>query len=238
LFYAPSVTAAAIESNIRIGNAYVKLIENERRKMDASSLESKYGELDHQSVSDITGRTLDLAELMRQRAQEADTAEDEPVPEVAHKAKERVSKVESPAESSESKADGPATFASRTLESAKNVNRWLITAAVLIFLSTIGLYIWANYVAEEKVPNSAVVRVDLEPGTFAEYIKTGKVSGDTFYGLLQPAWDSLPKDKRQDFLKKVLEAGKEKGYRQVTLIDKEGKNVGFASDSRIEVIMP
>jgi hypothetical protein len=238
LFYAPNVTAAAIESNIRIGNAYIKLLENERQKMDAASLDSKFGELDHQVVSDITGRTLDLAELMRQRAQEADVAEDEPVKEAGHKTRDRKSQVEPTEESGEPKADGPSTFGSRMVDNAKNVNRWLIAAAVLMVLLTIGLYIWANYVVEEKVPNSAVLRVDLDPGTFAEFIKTGKVSGDTFYGLLQPAWDSLPKDKRQDFLKKVLEAGKEKGYRQVTLIDKDGKNAGFASDSRVEVIMP
>ena len=66
LFYAPIVTGAAIDCNIRIGNAYVDLIGREQAKMDGSSIQEKYGELDGQSVSDAAGRTLDLAEIIRQ----------------------------------------------------------------------------------------------------------------------------------------------------------------------------
>ena len=78
LFFAPNVTAAAIECNIRIGNAYVVLIDRESQKLDAASIQSKYGSINDQAVSEATGRTLELVDLLKELSQAADTSEAAP----------------------------------------------------------------------------------------------------------------------------------------------------------------
>jgi hypothetical protein len=235
LFYAPSVTAAAIESNIRIGNTFVALIDRERRKLDGAGIETL--DLDHQTVSDVTGRTLDLVELLRQREVDA-TAEEDNEPEIdAAPEPQRQTPVETeppPPLWSENVSSVPA----RLMDSVRHVNRWLVISAVLIVFLCLGLYVWADFIAEEKIPDTGVTQVQMEGTPFGEFVKTGKISGDTFYGLLQPTWEAMPKEKRQELLQRLLEAGKEKGYKQVHLINKDGKAAGFASATRLEVNMP
>jgi hypothetical protein len=52
-FFSPAVVAANIESNIKIGNRYVEMLEKE--KSNKSIYEDKYGFLHDQSISDATG---------------------------------------------------------------------------------------------------------------------------------------------------------------------------------------
>ena len=234
LFYAPTVTAAAIESNIRIGNAYVHLIDTERRKMDATSIESKYSDIDLQSVSDATGRTFDLAELVRQREMEPGTDveqnEHQPAAEVRPDFTRLVD--------AEPVTSPRSALVAKLVESTRRVNRWLVFTAIIMLFLTIGLYVWADFVVVEKISTAGVQQVEVESTPFGEYIKTGRISEDTFYGLMLPSWDALSKEKRLEFLQKVYDAGKEKGYKQVALINKDGKQAGFASATRLEVIMP
>jgi hypothetical protein len=233
LFYAPTVTAAAIESNIRVGNAYVHLIDLERRKLDAASIESKYNNLDIQSAADTTGRTFDLAELDRQRDRESDTT-NLVEPERSSAAKKKPKRGVSSSEDAQSST----SIARRFIASSRHANRWLVLTLILMVLLTAGLYFWADFLAVDKIATAGVQRVDVESSPIGEYVATARISGDAFYGLMSPAWDALPKDKREEFLRKVLDAGKEKGYKQVTLINKDGKQAGFASANRLEVIMP
>jgi hypothetical protein len=233
LFFAPTVTAAAIESNIRIGNAYVHLIDTERRKMDASSIESRYGSYDLQDVSDTTGRTFDLAELVRQRELEVEA---------------RALAVSDPADGSpKTKTAGTAVLsdpgtkswvAAKVVEGSRRVNRWLLITAVLMVFLTIGLYVWSDFLVVEKVSTVGVKKVDMEFTPMGEYVQTARISGETFYGLMLPTWDTLSKEKREEVLKKILDAGKDKGYKQVTLINKDGKQAAFASANRMEVMTP
>lgn len=67
-FFAPLVAAAAVESNIRIGNRYVELLEIEKKKGGIFGLESKYGAAHDQTVSEATGKTLAVAELLNQKS--------------------------------------------------------------------------------------------------------------------------------------------------------------------------
>ena len=70
VFYAPLITATTIESNIRIGNKYVDLIELERGKSNAENLQDKYGFLHDQAISDSTSKTLELIELLKDKVKE------------------------------------------------------------------------------------------------------------------------------------------------------------------------
>lgn len=235
LFFAPSVTAAAIECNVRIGNAYVELIERERRKMDDESIQSKYGDVHADSVSEAAARTLDLVELLRnppvhlpvQEATIADPADleplqdhwTEPTPGVAEMPKKRPPVVQ------------------KALDQVRAVNRWFLVTSALLVLASIGVWLWAN-TAEEEISTADVTAISTS-GTFLdEHIQTAKVSQDVFYGLLKPSWDVLPKEKRQEYMQKVLQSCKEYKCSQVTFITKDGKTAGYASATRLDVNMP
>jgi hypothetical protein len=235
LFFAPSVTAAAIECNVRIGNAYINLIHLEREKMHEESLESKYGDLNEQAVSDAAARTLKLVDLLRGPA-----AADEGDIEVTQAAPLRVSPwAESPAPVEEPKlARELPPFVARLRESIVSVNKLFLAFSLLLMAGSIGVWVWANYVVSDRVASSGVETVNLQ-GTFMnEYIKTARVSTGNFYGVLEPTWETLSKEKRLEFARKVLQFGEDKGFSQVSLISKDGKMAAFASASRVEVLSP
>ena len=54
--------------------------------------------------------------------------------------------------------------------------------------------------------------------------------------LLLPTWENLSKEKKQEILQKLYQDGKDKGYSQVNLINKDGKPAGFASATRFDII--
>jgi len=242
MFYAPHVTAAAIETNVRVGNAYVNLIDRERRKLDAESIQSKYGDTHDDSISDATARTVELVDLLRSRAELTDDPEElspqeesasESVPESPPPSKSAV--VEAVSEDKPVKETNP--FFSNLVEKALAVNRWFLGIALLLIAVSFALYIYSNFMITEAVPSASVQTVELE-NSLREHLKTGKISSETFYGILEPSWDALPKEKRQEFTARVLAAGREKGYNQVNLITKTGNPAAFASATRMEIIMP
>ncbi len=63
-FFAPLVTATAIDSNVRIGNRFVELLNAEREKGEAEKMENKYGFLHDHVISDSTSKTLQLVKLL------------------------------------------------------------------------------------------------------------------------------------------------------------------------------
>jgi len=97
--------------------------------------------------------------------------------------------------------------------------------------------LWADFFVVEKVSTVGVQQVNVDHTSIGEYVQTARISNETYYGLMLPVWDTLPKERRQDVLKKIFEDGKEKGYKQVSLINKEGKQAGFASDGRVDAMM-
>ena len=125
----------------------------------------------------------------------------------------------------------------RLVEGLSGINKWIMVLGVVGILISGGLYIWSSYIVEEKVSTAGVSTVELD-GMLAEHIMTGKINGDTFYGMLLPSWDNLTKEKRQEFLQKVYQLGAEKGYKQVNLIGKDGKQAAFATTTKQEVFMP
>lgn len=63
-FFAPLLVAAAVESNVTIGNRYVDLIQEEKERMKEKTMSDKYIGLTDKSVSDETSKSLRLAELL------------------------------------------------------------------------------------------------------------------------------------------------------------------------------
>lgn len=232
LFFAPNVTAAAIEANVRIGNAYVDLIGRERQKMDAESIQSKYGDLHDGAVSDAAARTLELVELLRERpevkddqVEGEDEQTDESAPDPPKIQKTKAAKKRWP-------------FLARITDNALSVNKWFIGTAIVLIAASVGVYVWANFIVVEQVSTAGVEPINIENSVLKEHVKTARLSNETFYGQLQPSWDALPKEKRQEFLQKVFQACREKGCKQVSLITKDGKAAGYASATRLDVVMP
>jgi hypothetical protein len=238
LFYAPNVTAAAIDCNIRIGNAYVKLIEAEQKKMDAQSIQAKYGDLNDQSVSDAAAWTLDLAEIIRHRAETA-RVEVERAAEQEGPPPPPVAAVPSPPAPAKIKEKNPGSgLGAKAKAQLAAINRWVIVSCALLLIASGGLWVWANYYAGEDVPSVGVRGVTLDGTQLSDHIKTAKVSGDTFYGLLKESWDALPKDKRTEFVQKCLAFATQQGAKQVQLIDRSGRQAAYASAIRSDVNMP
>ena len=250
LFFAPNVTAAAIECNIRIGNAYVALIDRERQKLNAAAIQSKYGTLNDQAVSEATGRTLELVDLLRElsEATESNVHLPDPVagnnevmspptvsPTVRPESQSKV-KTRDPEKVLEEQEKDSLPWVERLKENARNVNKWFLAGCLTLIGLSIGIYVYSSFLVVDTPSTSSVTKVDLENSILKEHIKVGRISGDTFYGLMLPSWDALPKDKRQEFLQKVLQAGSEKGYKQVNLIGKDGKLAAYASATRFEVM--
>lgn len=236
LFYAPTVITAAIESNVRIGNAYVQLLVRERQKMDAASIQTKYGDFNDQTVSDAAGRTLDLVELLNSLTDEVVKQAELPEPE------DEVSTETLPAEEAVTKVKTEKTrspIIGQIIQGVLQINHWILIVGLIgIFISG-GLFIYATFfMVEEKISSVGVSTVELDNSILSEHIKSGKIYQEAFSGLLLPSWDNLSKEKREEYLKKVYQLGAQKGYKQVGLISKDGKPAGYASADKVEVYMP
>ncbi|MBK6722146.1 MAG: hypothetical protein IPG58_02360 [Acidobacteria bacterium] len=233
LFFAPSVTAAAIDANVRIGNSYVKLISFEREKMDSDTIQSKYAEMDGDVVSDATARTLELVDVLKaprleRQQDEANVDTDE--------SRESDYQGEPPEKivQSKKKAD-PRAMLGGIKEQILGFNKWVLIGCALLVLATGGLVVWSNYFAKPSVSNAGVVAVDFANPTIDAHIEKAKVSNTMLYAQMKESWETLPKEKRLEILKMMYDGGATRGFNQVNLIDKDGKAIGFASPNRLEV---
>lgn len=223
MFFAPIITAAAVECNIRVGNRIVDLLDVERGKADVEQIYEKYGTTQDQVVSDATSRTTELADLLRERYQELEEEEEageevEFAPLFTPEQKEKTKEVKT-------------VDAGGLKRSLLGVNKWLLGATLIIVTACVGLYIWSERFAGEsdKSSDSGVVAFNLEGSSLNEHLKTARVSGEVFYGITGESWDGLSKDKKEEFVQKIVAIGSEKGFKKVQLTDTKGKVVASAS---------
>jgi len=232
LFFAPVVTAAAIESNITIGNVYIKLIEREKERSNAAIVHDKYSYVDETAVSDATGRTLELIDLLRDRSLEFEEDEIDAV------AEEVTETIEIPAP----KTAIPET-AGRVRTKLRRfdflgMNRALVAICVLLIISSVGLYVWANYFIEDAPALTSVRNFDIANSPFMGELKVARVSGENFYGVLLPTWETMTKQRQQDLLQRIHQAGPTNGWSRVNLMDGAGKTVAYSTPTRMELVNP
>ncbi len=229
-FFSPLVVAAAIESNIKIGNSYVELLE--REKSNKTNFEDKYGFLHDQTISDATGKTFQLVELLSRKAEKA-----KPVELPVETLKETKSETKSVKEKSKSESYSTSKINKRETKNLFSVNKWLLTATIFSIIASFGIYFWANsYDTEAKTAN--VVAVNLDNSSLKENIQTARISNDIFFGIVLPSWDELAQTKKEEILKKIIAIGGEKNFKQVQLLNAKGKTVGFATNEKVEVLNP
>jgi hypothetical protein len=217
-FFAPLVTVSAIEANIKIGNRYLELLNKEKEKFNPAAIEEKYGFLHDQAVSDATGKTFQLADLLHERGENVKKEAAEIVEVSAKEQKTSRARV--------SKKPRSKLFA---------VNKWLLAATILTIVVCVGLYFWAENESQEIKTSPSVKKVNLENSEFKDFIQSARIDNDTFYGITTNAWESLNSERKEEMLKKLLNVGTEKNYKKVHLINSGGKAVGFASAEKAEV---
>lgn len=235
LFYAPEVTAAAIECNVRIGNVYVELIDRERRRSNAASVHDRYSYVDDDTVSQATGKTLELIEVLKERTS-ASTVEDvQPESDVI----EEIAPATQPKKKSDAKSTTRAKFRLPSFNTEKlGVNKWVLATCILLVLISGGIYVWANYFIVDPSSTAGVTRFDLQNSPFREDIKIAKISGETFYGVMMPSWETMTKEKQQELLQKIYQHGGQKEWLKVNLMNSQGRTVAYMSASRVEVGTP
>lgn len=243
LFYAPQIAAAAIECNIRVGNAYVNLLARERLSVNAGIIQEKYADTNNQAVSDAAGRTLDLVDILRESTGLIEPEE----PEERDPEQERLdaqvltsspNAALVPIPTTEADTRPGSRFFGHLIENALSINKWLLAVSIALISISVGIYIWANFVVEEDRVTAGVQTLELEGSPAREHVKSARVSGTTLYALMQPSWDLLPKEKRREILQHLYQAAVEKGCKQVRLTTGQGKAAGYATATRVEVVMP
>ncbi len=219
-FYAPLITAVGIESNIHIGNRYVELLENEKNKGNIAGLEDRYGFTHDNAISEATGKTFTLIELLKQRKPEpvvAETPVRSPEP-IREKVKPQ------------KKEKSPSTETSSSFIS-KN-QRILIAAGVIIVLILIYFGTGSKPI-ENSVFLDGKPKVDVNNSMLRDYLHDAHIENETLYGIVMPNWTYLSEPKRRDVIKKMLASG-EKTFTRVQFKNNEGKIVAdTAADGSI-----
>lgn len=248
-FFSPPIVAAAIESNIKIGNRYVELLEKEQS--NKSIFEDKYGFLHDQTISDATGKTLQLVELLNRKIEKTAPVESKPRIKKEIKVDKDIKKETNAAQKTiavnETKTvkEKPKpeiySIAKETNKENKshfNINSWLLTATIFVIIASSGLYIWSNNYNSASKENASVKNVNLENSSLKESIKSARIEGATFYAVVLPSWNNLDKTKKEELLKKIISIGVDKGFKQAQLLNGDNKPVGIASADKVEIFNP
>lgn len=239
IFFAPIVAAAAIEANVRIGNAYVSLIARERRKMDNDSIHARYSDLDHGSVSDATARTLELVDILKAPLEQEPEAFVEEAFAEAHRPEPKPEPAEAAPSAGAAKAKAVGgSIVDKIKEQIFSFNKWVLVFCGLLLAGTLGLVVWSSFFAQDSAPSYDVAPVSFEGSPPQEFVAKAKIARGMLYVQLQESWDRQPKEKRQAILEQMLTFGAEKGFSQITLIGKDGKMMGYASATKMDIVMP
>ena len=229
-FFAPLITAAAIESNVRIGNRYIELLEIERERGTIEKIEGQHGFLHDQAISDATSKTFKLAELLKEnkvkakaKIVEAESFEPEQS-DIKREEKQSSKQTVNHTKGSKGKKRGRFEF-----------NKWLLILTVFVIAGSLILHFWATSYAVTEIVSSNVKVVNLDSSSLKEYVKEARINKEIFFGTVQPSWNNLNQEKKEEILKKILSIGEEKGFKSVHLRDETGKTVGAATLERISV---
>jgi len=223
LFYEPAVIASAMECNVRIGNRFVELVQNDRMTTGKDSIEEKYGYSYDTIISGAASKTLLLLDLLRE-AREADEAAETP--------KEAVR--ETPAKTV-SFERAPVVESRRGLVA---VNKWLIVATILVLALSAGVYFWSENASTAEDGVEVAPAVNIAGSELTQHVREASTSSETLYGVLQPTWDALSEDEQKQFLAKALNFARARGMKRVNLLNSRGRTVGYASPDRLEVFAP
>ncbi|CAN5274352.1 hypothetical protein BH20ACI1_BH20ACI1_23880 [soil metagenome] len=238
--FAPLVAATAVESNVRIGNRYVELLNIEREKGEAQNLENKYGFLHDQVISDATSKTLQLVELLKDKKELVELLKDKkvkktesvkqikPVEKKENTAKTNVKKIE------EKRTEIFPIQINQEKIGSFSLNKIVLALTIFIILASVGFYVKSNYSSSAAVSPNAK-KVNLENSSLKNFVKEANISNETFTGTVESSWETLSKEKKEEILKKILSIGDDKGFKKVQLQNETNKIVGSATSDKLEL---
>lgn len=219
-FYAPMVLASAIECSVYVGNRYVELLAAEREQSNAEAIQVKYGFLLDQSVSDAAGKTLLLSELLAEKKQ-APAAE-------SFEGTKNETKTVSPVKKQSEKRQA------RAIGGFFGISKWVIGLLIGTIVLTVGLFVFVEFGSSAPVsPN--VQKVNLDNSVFKDYLETARINQELLIGVVSENWKNAGDKKKEEILGDLLNAGKDKGFKKVHLLNKDGATVGYASEAGIVV---
>lgn len=215
MFYAPEITAAAIDCNLRIGNKFVDAVWDERNSTEAEAIEEKYGYSYDQIVSTAAGRTLQLIEILKTAPEPDDVVEPSAKPAV--QTYEKAPKAEE---------------SSRGLFS---VNKWLLLATVLISALSIGMYFWAENYESTQTIKAVASDVNVAGTSIEKYVRNAKKTSETLYCVTNMAWETIDEKAQKAVLDDAVVVAAEKGARKVHFVNAQGRTVGYATKDKVQV---
>ncbi len=219
LFYAADVLAAAIDCNIRLGNRYVDLVQQERETSGAANVEEKYGFTYDQLVSNAAGKTLLLVDLLRNGEEEYDNSRPMPKPVTAKAV---------------SVPEKEFAFSFDLF----SVNRWLLAVVVIALMLSGGVYVWAEKYAGTSSSVNTAKEFEISDAELKQHILKARTTSETVYGVIQPTYDALDDDRKKEYVQKVLEFAQNKGYKKVNLLNGQGRTVAYANGEQLELFTP
>lgn len=231
-FFSPLLTAAAIETNVSVGNRYIELVAQEKAQTAPHILQEKYRDWLDQSVSEATSKSLQLISLLNGKQtedsedgspQQATAALQQDEKDTKISVKERREKSGSPREIQTSKS---------RFTTSLQVNKYLLAVALILIAALGGLYFWVEMSPGSVEVSQSVEKVDLNNSVLKEFFRAARINEGTYYAVAEPTWKDLSKEAKESILKKTLEEGASKNYSRVHILDAEGKTVGYASPEK------
>jgi hypothetical protein len=222
LFFVPEVISAALRCNLAIGNRYIELIGQERKRHSAESIQEKYSSEHDQIVSDVAGKTFSAGIIFRMETEE------DPKP-------RRKDAVPGPRKST------PAHVRAKSVSAPAfdlfGVNKWLIIACIVFIALSAGVYVWAEKFAGGSESGSEVATpVQVEDPELGRFIKSLRSSRDMLYAVVTPEFEQLKPKERIEILAKVRAFAETKNLPKVNLLNSNGRSEAFASKDRLELV--
>jgi hypothetical protein len=218
LFYAPAVTAAVIECNVKVGNRFINLFEKQKSQQTVENWRADVGLnlLLEQVASEATSKTLSLiAEGNSGRQAQAEETEPQKIHfgSVKNTSRPKIRKQQK------------GKFAA---------NKWVIAAGLLGIASSVGIYFWSEY-SNPVISSANVRKLEHEQLPGGKNLKAARVHDNTLFVIAEKAWKDLSEADKKNGLAELLNAGKEKGYARVSLRNQDGKMVGQATENGVDL---
>lgn len=212
-FFSPMLVASAVECNVAIGNRYVNLIENERRRSGADVIGERYGGKHDKSVSEATSKTLQLTDLLKEKETKRRRLKNRA------KLKALVSGI-SPKKTAENEPN--------------STNTIIVAVIVAIVLVVCGYLTYSAIVGTPVKLTENEEKIRLERSFLHKFLKSSTIKDGAFSGTVTPNWNNLSKAEKEEVITKISALGKVKGYEKVELKDDSGKVITSTSGTKVE----
>ena len=227
-FFAPIVIAAAVESNVLVGNRYVELIEKARHSEAGKSMGEKYGVVHDSQISEATSKTLELLDILHEKKPDRREPVRKPKEEETEKKREKKPAV---------KVDEDFPLSKPFLSVKGGANKWLIIAPILVVLVAGWLFIQDTGTTTERptLANAQAKDFPIEGTVLNDHVRSAKISKGTLYAITRESWDSLPQDQKQELVQNALLLGEQSEFGKVHFLNKNGESQAFASKTKVRV---